>query len=62
MAWVAFRIVKLWKSLLQEENGQNKIPLVSHFHLASSELQGSAGGPGHVMVVRYKGHLGVSNV
>lgn len=42
-----FRMVKLQKSLARGK--QNKIPL-SCFGFASSGLQGSAGGPGHVMV------------
>lgn len=42
-----FRMVKIWKSLARGK--ENKIPL-SHFGFASSEIQGSAGGSGHMMI------------
>ena len=38
--WVAFRMVKLWKSLLQKENGQNKIAL---FHISALHPQSYKG-------------------
>lgn len=41
-----FTMVKLWKSLARGK--ENKIPL-SHFGFASSEIQGSAGGSGHMI-------------
>lgn len=49
-------MVKLWKPVLQEENGQN------HVSALHPDLHGPAGVPRHFMLVRSKCHLGVSNV